>query len=146
MACLLVPPPVGVLLALIKPQVGGGVVVYWTVRAWRTAGARGVVRLLLPATIAISAALIVYGPWFHVTGELPAGLPLFPWGVPMGVWLLVRGIQTRRPRWALAASPFFAPYVQFYSLAVLMLLAETRRQALIVAGLTWIVFGVLLLI
>lgn len=143
MASLFLPPCWGVLVAAIKPQVGGGLIIYWAAHAWRANGVRGLARLLLPTCGVVGVSLAVYGAWFQSSNSLPSGLACFPWGVPVGVWLLARGIQTRRARWALASSPFFAPYVQFYSLAVLVLLADTRRQAMMIAAATWAVFGIL---
>lgn len=122
----------GVFLALVKPQVGGALAVYWLVEAWR----RGKVRAVAETFAPVSAALLLVGfAWLRARPmDLAYALnaSLFPVGLPVGAALLAYALVRREPRAAWAASPFFAPYLAPHSWSG-ALLAIVRRPFVLAA-------------
>jgi hypothetical protein len=137
---LLLPPRWGLLLVVIKPQVGAGVAVWWVAEVWREGGWRAVVRTVWPVTAALGVSLLVFGFWprhaLHPPG-LPWNASLWPWSLPVGLGLLAYGIWKRQMLPALAAAPFCSPFVLLHAWtgAVLALVGRTWALALVVGGL-----------
>lgn len=105
-ASVLLPPRWGVLLAAIKPQIGGGLIVFWTWQAWRRGRLEGVVRLLAPLGVAFALSVLIYGAWFAETPNLHGVWwddSVWPWGIPAGVVLLGLALMASEIRLALAA-------------------------------------------
>jgi len=140
---LILPPRWGILLLVIKPQVGIGAIVYHVVEAWRGKRWRGVIDLLIPLAVLLAASFALYGLWplqgdvdWAVSGRWNAALG--PWAVAAGVWILYRGLQDRHVGTATAASPFFANYVGAHSWTVSwMLLLGSLRWSLVAFLCSW---------
>lgn len=120
----LLPPQAGLFFVLCKPQFGIGVAAFWVIDAWIEGGFRQVVRVVTPVSVALVLSFALFGFW-------PAKSPglvdiwwsssLFPYGVPVGCALLGVAIWKRDLRFAIASSPFFAPYVTLHTWAVVWL-------------------------
>ncbi len=116
------PPSVGLFFAAMKPQIGFIPAVLWTYQAWKLGGLRNVARIYLPLLLALAATFLIYGNWFagRTDDMLTAwwNLSLFPWSVPVGLFLVFLAFRKTRYSGAIAASPFFSPYVGLQSMWV----------------------------
>lgn len=138
------PPQIGLLLVMIKPQIGAGIAIYWLVEAWRSGGFRRVIQDFWPLTLLSLSSLLIFGFWplrSMQLVEVPKNfnMSLWPWSLPLGLLLLAAGIYQRERRFAISASPFLSPHVVFHSYAVVLagILPSTRYTILAVLGL-WI--------
>ena len=118
---LILPPPIGILFLLAKPQFGGAVVLFWLVESYRTGGLQAATRLALPAVVVILVSFVLFGFWPSHVLSLPGrewNVSVFPWGVPFGAALLMLAFHRRDIRFAMMASPFFSPYLARYTWAI----------------------------
>lgn len=143
---LVLPPEWGLLLVMLKPQLGAGVAMFWAVEAWRTGGARKVIRTFLPLILLTTVSLFVFGNWMAFVGGVPAShgnASLFPLGLCIGVALLVHAIRSRQLRFAIPSTPFLSPYVgaTSWSFALLPLVTD-RWLSLAVSLSTWAAFAI----
>ena len=114
---VLLPPAWWILVAMTKPQVAIGLIFGIRRSHWlRTAIVTGVVLLI---------SMIWFGNWLADLARQPAPFiaathnvwfGLWPFQVPVGVALILLGMQHQDERYLLAASPFFAPYAALSSL------------------------------
>lgn len=131
---LFLPPPLGVLVVMIKPQIGVPVVLFWSMQILLDQGNFklkfiNMTKLLAPFAALMVLSFVLYGAWFnHVTDAIGKTWNSSPWPalIPLGVSLLVLSIYTKDLRWALAAIPYVTPYLSpdtwaFSTLAILAL-------------------------
>lgn len=107
------PGPVGLLLLAVKPQMTICVILFRVFESWQSGGWRGAVRLCaVPAAVAL-ASFVVFGfyPAKMLTYTPTLGLSLFPWSVPVGLYLLTASFRYRHVSYAIAASPLLFPSV-----------------------------------
>src|SRR6185503_15288698 len=57
------PPPIGLIFVLIKPQVGIGIAIFWFVEAWREGGIRQLGRTFWPFLAMTLLSFALYGFW-----------------------------------------------------------------------------------
>jgi hypothetical protein len=115
---MLLAPVWGLFVLMIKPQIGAGVAIYYLVDAWRTGRFWAVVRTLAPVAIALILAALLFPVWIDRiihNPQNPWNRSFFPYTVPLGLFLLWLSIRTRNPYFALAATPFLAPYHSLYT-------------------------------
>jgi hypothetical protein len=115
------PPPIGLFLIIIKPQMGIVMVPFWLVEAWRESGLKGVVKTFIPVTIALILSFILFGNWqagkqSDLVGSI-WNASLWPWAIPIGIVLAMRSLRDGRKDYAMAASPFLSPYLAYHSWA-----------------------------
>lgn len=142
------PAPIGLIFAVIKPQVGIGLVIYWFVHILRTKGIWEVIKTFTPVTLVTLLSFWMYGFWpllFQKTMEqsqtssLAYNTSLWPQGIFVGIWLLYKSIQKQKPGMALASSPFLSPYaLQFTWVSVLTGLIGSPLELLLVSVGLWI--------
>jgi hypothetical protein len=138
----LLPQPIGIFLLLAKPQIGIGVVIFWTITAWREGRLRRMIRLLLPVTLAFGISFLLYGAWY-LNVSSPIGkdwdTAFWPKSIPIGLALLAYAIQKKSAGPSIAASPFLSPYCGCQSWAV-SLLGMLPNHWVVIAGSvgTWI--------
>jgi hypothetical protein len=117
----ILPPQIGLFFVLCKPQFGIGVATFWIVEACLQGGIRRVVRVVAPASVAVILSFVMFGFWPARSPNL-AGVwwdsSIFPYGIPIGLILLGIAIWRQDIRFAIASSPFFAPYVTLHTWAV----------------------------
>jgi len=123
---MFLPPAWGLLALMIKPQIGVGVAAYYLVEAWR--GNKDKVKALLrtfaPVAIAYLVAALIFPVWIERMVNKPANIwnrSLFPYGIPIGLFFLYLAIRRKNAFFAMAATPFFAPYLTFYTYIVVQL-------------------------
>ena len=117
------PRPVGVILLATKPQVGGFLILLWTIEAYRDGGLKAVIRLLSP-TLALSlSSIILYGFWpavWFTSAQTCAGWNHNMWNgwvhIPIiGIPLAALALWKRRNDLALGVGPFLSPYASVYA-------------------------------
>ncbi len=127
LVALLLPPAWGLPLLLVKPQSMGGIALIWLKRHR--------LKVLLPSVIILAASFLIWGPWFlrlqpqiHVWWNFSP----WPWGIPLGLYMLYRAYQSDDEVLAAAATPFLTPYIALYSItAILAILGDKyRREAI----------------
>jgi hypothetical protein len=119
----ILPPPIGLIFVLIKPQVGIGIAVFWLIEAWREGGFRQVIKTVLPVTILILIAFALYGFWpLHFLQTLAMAreiksahgfiynVSLWPYGAILGLVMLIQSIRTKEKRLSVMSGPFLSPY------------------------------------
>ncbi len=115
----ILPPPIGLLFVMLKPQVGIAVALYWVYAAWRDGGWRRLVVLFAPLAGALAANFVIFGGWLRPTSDQltygPYNQSVFPWSVPIGLLLLYLSIRYRRRNISISASPFLSPYLNMGS-------------------------------
>jgi hypothetical protein len=131
------PAPVGMVLVLVKPQIGAALALFWAIEAWRTSGWRGVLRVVGPVALLYLASFAVFGFWPAVYARFVplAGITasLWPVALPVGMVLLAQALRSREPRWAMAAGPCLSPYVLFHSWIIALAAVLPDRLITLVA-------------
>jgi len=131
---LVLPSPIGIVLLMIKPQIGMAVTAHYVLSAYIYRGWKAAALILVPVLVLFSASFILYGDWFlnslEVVGRGYNTINFFPLGLPVGIALIVSGVARRNVGYALMAIPFTAPYMIFHTWAfpfmgvVLVLVSE----------------------
>lgn len=120
----ILPPQIGLFFVLAKPQVGLAAAVFWLFESWRKGGIKMVIKVFLPVTSAFILSIMIFGPWFIKSANvIQAGwnVSIWPNGIPFGLLFLGLAVWKRDIRFAIAASPFFAPYLAVHSWAIVWL-------------------------
>jgi hypothetical protein len=144
---LVLPAPLGMVLLMLKPQIGLAVMAFHVVDACVHEGWRRAVLIVLPVLVLFAVSVALYGGWFlkplDLVGREWNTINYFPMGVPLGAALVVAGVARRNVGYALMAVPFTAPYMIFHTWAfpylgvVLVLTREFAilREAFVVRSL-----------
>jgi hypothetical protein len=145
---LVLPAPIGLIFAVIKPQVGIGLIIYWFFHLMKTQGLIGTIKAFLPVTIITLLSFWLYGFWplrFQDTLNLSSSsdaqynITLWPYGIFAGIWLLYKALQHQKAETAIAASPFLSPYtLQYTWVTVLASVAHAPMELLLVSIGLWI--------
>lgn len=115
---ILFPPAWGLFLLVLKPQIGFGVIVYYLVEIWRKHGFWRVARAFAPVSLAWLISAVLFPVWIERMMSAPQLIwnrSLFPYLIPLGLFLLWLAFRYENPYFALASSLFFAPYHSLYS-------------------------------
>lgn len=137
------PPQIGLIFLAVKPQVGFGLGVYWLITIWRERGFRQVVITFAPVTALLLLSFLLYGLWplrFSQTVAWSSdNVTLFPYGVVLGLVILVQALRTGDSRAALASGPFFSPYVIHFTWAAMLAYLLPKPRLLLAAVLAlWV--------
>jgi hypothetical protein len=130
------PPQIGLFFVLMKPQIGVCIAIYWMYMAWKAGGAREIVKVFAPVTGAYLLSFLIYGFWPQYLFNMPDNpwnWRLFPYLVPMGLFLLYKALQLKDKKLSGMSSPMIAPYVTGYNFAI-VLLSLFNRPALFLAA------------
>lgn len=109
-------PTWGLFVLLIKPQIGLGVAAYDLVETWKFGRFSAVLRAFAPILLASVVSAFLFPSWIDRMIHKPANVwnrSLFPYGVPLGLFFFWLSLRTRNMYFALASTPFFAPYLTF---------------------------------
>lgn len=128
------PPQVGLIFVMIKPQVGIGIAIYWLVEAWREGGVTQVAKTFAPVTVLFLLSFALYGFWplhFQSTLTLAEQIQakdaidynasLWPFGLLLGLPLLIKSIRHRNDRLSMMSGPFLSPYALIATYAAALL-------------------------
>jgi hypothetical protein len=110
------PPAWGLLLLMLKPQIGVGPAAFDFLQCWRRGRIRCILNGFLPVTVAYVLSTLIFPVWVNRVLRQPTDVwnrSLFPYGIPIGVLFLWLSVRFRNVFWALASTPFFAPYLTF---------------------------------
>lgn len=121
---MFIPPAWGLLFLMVKPQIGLGVTFYYFVESFRQGKLLKVIRVFTPITITYLLALVLFPIWYVRMLNQPANMwnrSLFPYSIPIGLFFLYLAIRRKNAFFAMAATPFLAPYTTFYSYIVVQL-------------------------
>ncbi len=118
----ILPPVWGLPLVLIKPQLGIGVAFYWAVRTFKDGGIKSTVLTFTPAAILFGLSIFMYGNYFLKYERLIKSQEVL-WftSIPVAVVLLAFALRENKAGYAIAASPFLAPYISPGSLPIALL-------------------------
>lgn len=136
MLAFVTPAPFALILAVIKPQIGAGIALYWLFESWRQGGPRLVIRNFLPVSLLLIASFVFYGLWpmsFSSKAVASWNVSLFPYLIPIGVLLVFLAIRRSQQQPAMAAGICFAPYFSMLSVAS-MLTALLEQPTLMVTA------------
>lgn len=132
----ILPPQIGLIFVLIKPQVGIGIAIYWLVEAWQSGGIRQVVKIFSPVTVLTLISFALYGFWplrfletlamakrmrIQTNFVVDYNLSLWPFGVVLGFALMINAIKTKNIRQSIMAGPFLSPYALMTTYATSLL-------------------------
>jgi hypothetical protein len=136
---LFLPPPLAILVVMIKPQIGFPIVLFWSMRILLDQGTLklkfiNMTKLLAPFALLMVLSFVLYGTWFiQGTDAVGKSWNSSPWPrlIPLGVSLLVLSLHTKDLRWALAAIPYVTPYLSpdtwaFSTLAILAIISGIK--------------------
>lgn len=141
MFAFITPAPFAFILAVIKPQIGLGIILYHLYRSWDQGGIRLVLKNILPVTLLLLASVVLYGPSMLQLPDLSDvswNIALFPYTIPFGLFLLITAIIKRAARPSMSAGILFSPYYSWISLSALLIGLLERPTLLFVAwGITW---------
>jgi len=134
---LVLPAPIGIVLLMLKPQIGLALTGYYVLCALVEHGWKRAALILVPVLVLFALSFIFYGDWFlkswEVVGRDYNSINFFPLGVPVGVALIVAGVARRNVGYALMAIPLTTPYMIFHTWAfpflgvVLVLVSEYKH-------------------
>jgi hypothetical protein len=114
----ILPPQIGLFFILIKPQVGFAVALYWLGLSWQSGGIRQVLKVFLPIVVMYLLSFMVYGyhPLFGANLiDIHYNVSLWPWSIPLGIFLVVFALKSKKINWSMLASPLLSPYIAFHS-------------------------------
>lgn len=143
---LVMPPQIGLFFVTMKPQLGIAVVIYWLVESWWTGGYKRTIQVFWPITLVTLLSFLLYGfwPWrARVEVDLWWNTSLWPMSLPVGLALMVAALRKWDIRYAMGASPCFAPYILFHSwvIALYAIIRSTPETIAAVIGL-WVLVAI----
>ncbi len=121
---VLFPPIAGLLLLMIKPQIGTGVALYYLADFARGRRWLEGVKTFAPVAAAFGLTLVFFPIWYVRAINNPSNIwnrSLFPYAIPLGMLLLWLAIRNRNPYFALASTAFLAPYLSFYTYVIVQI-------------------------
>jgi hypothetical protein len=130
-AALLLSGGLDVILLITKPQVAAGAIVarLKQQQTWRRR-----FLYLLPAAVLLLLSFVIWPNWISGVATLSAALvhaswnwAVWPWGLPLGAWLLWKAWRTGREPWGVLATPFLLPFVN----------AHTWLMAIAIVAILW---------
>lgn len=141
------PAPFALMLAAVKPQVGLGIFIYWLFQSWREGGPKLVFWNFLPVSLLFASSFVLYGPWILSADpllDIRWNISVFPYTVPIGLFLLFRTVVDRDIRPAIASGLFVSPYFTMNSFsAILLSLLEKPKLFFLAWVIIWAGYFVL---
>ena len=142
MLSFVTPAPISLIFAAMKPQIGIGIGLYWLFESWRMGGIRTVLKNFLPVTILLLVSFALYGFWiltFIGKSQNAVNMSLFPYSVPLALYMLWVSITKQHTKLAMAAGPFLAPYHTLFSLAApLVAFFDYPKLLALVSACLWV--------
>lgn len=136
-------PLIGIPLALIKPQLGWFLAIYLTIYAFFNVGKLKTIIIIFLMFISFLITLIGHPQWSEAMGKV-WNISIFPYGLVIGIPLLILSIYHRDKVKALATGLFFSPYVSYTSIGVLIPLFIKYKKistAIFIAGIVLTIVG-----
>jgi hypothetical protein len=130
---LVLPPWLGLFFITTKPQTAGMLAIYWLFDSWQRGGIYDVIKTFSPISVITLLSFVVYGPWLFESGDLLSkhyNTSIFPWGIPVGLVVLVYSIIRKNKEVSVAASPLLSPYVNSHSWIAVLIGAINKPRIL----------------
>lgn len=121
---MLFPPIVGLVILMIKPQIGAGVALYYLIHTVREKHWLEGLKVFSPVAAGFGLALIFFPIWYVRVINSPANVwnrSLFPYAIPLALLLLWMAVRRRNPYFALASTAFLTPYLTFYTYIIVQI-------------------------
>lgn len=142
---ILLPPWLGVILLMAKPQIGIGVALFLAYEAWVDGGIRKLVSVFLPLACITAVCFLLFGSDLLTKSSqllTATNTSLWPRSLPIGLVILVAAIRRRKKFVALTASPFLSPYLSVHSWASTIVgLSDDPLFPILISVGTWIVWA-----
>lgn len=107
----LLPPKIGIIFLLIKPQAGLPLALWWVISAWQQGGIKQINRIIIPSLLLTIGWILIYGlNGIRYTSLIENGWSFWPFSLPIGLVLLVASIRRRNSRLSILSAPMLAPY------------------------------------
>lgn len=138
------PPQIGLFFILAKPQIAIPFTAYFLIDSFRKGGIKQVTKVFLPVTLAYIFSFAIFGIWFenidsNILTEI-YNFSLWPFGIPIGIALIIKAIRLHKERFSIIAGPFFSPYVGVHSWSIpLLAILPNKWETLGFSLGTWIV-------
>lgn len=127
---LVLPPWLGLILLMVKPQIGIGVAVYLAYSIWENSGVKKLLATFLPLFSLVLVCYLIFGLTFFTKASLvicPTNTSLWPRSIPIGLAILTIAIRKREKWLSMSASPFLSPYMPIHTWAVTFVGASNDR-------------------
>ena len=138
------PSAIALFFVIIKPQMGLAMLPFFLFKSYKEGGVKQVFLTFVPITIALILSFLIFGNWY--SGRQADLLDsfwnasLWPWAIPIGVVLMAVSLRDLRKDFAMAASPFLAPYLAYHSwVAVLAGLIQHDFEFVVAVLAMWLV-------
>lgn len=142
---LVLPPWLGLILLMAKPQLGIGVAIFIGFEAWAKGGVRRLISTSVPIVAVAIVSFLAFGPNLFEKASLvlaPTNTSLWPRSLPIGLVVLVSSLRHKAKWRALAASPFLSPYMPVHSWASAIVgLSDDRLYPTLISIGSWIVWA-----
>jgi hypothetical protein len=136
------PVHLGIWLLLIKPQMSLPLVFFLAYRLKQVEGWKSVALKFSPPFLLYTLFLLT--GWMNLPNleQLAWNTSVWPWGIPLGLLMVLLGF-IKKDKWlTFAASPFLSPYLAVHSWVVTLLPYRNRRW--ILAGFIFVIWVILL--
>lgn len=139
-----IPPPIGLFLLVIKPQIGFAPALFLAWQIYKRDGVAGVFRSFSPVFISLLLTFLLFGNWASGRDEnllqVDWNMSMFPYSIPVGLFLLYKAKNKINP--AVTASPLLSPYLSLgtWSIAQIGLVTNPSLTLAITAGLWFLYF------
>jgi hypothetical protein len=130
------PPFIGIWLLALKPQMTIGLLLFLAYQACRE-GWKKMLALFVPLSLAILVSLAMSSSGSAYPFGVSWNVNLWPWGVPIGIAILLLALRYKRRFAMLASGPFLSPYVAIQSWMVTLPAAFGTRWLIVGWGLGW---------
>jgi len=143
---LLLPPQIGLFFVSLKPQVGFFVILFWLVESYRNDGWKETLRVFAPITIVTLITFALYGLWpLRMLEPQPyetINASMWPYSIPIALGLAAASLKEREIKFAIVASPLFAPFINFlsYAASLLTVLSSNFYTVVVIIGLWMLAF------
>ena len=122
-SAIFLPPVWALFFLMIKPQIGLGVALYYFVEIWKSKNILKGVQVFTPLVAGYAATILIFPEFLtrflNTTSAFSIwNRSIFPYGIPIGLFLLWFSVYRKNIFYALAAAPFLSPYLTFYSYLV----------------------------
>lgn len=128
------PPPIGLIFVLIKPQIGIGIAFYWLIEAYQQGGIMQAIRTFLPLIFVTSLSFARFGFWplhfldtlamarkIEVNNSIYYNASLWPFGLIIGLALVAISLIKKQKNLSIMAGPFLSPYALISTYATSLL-------------------------
>ncbi|MGD0806317.1 MAG: hypothetical protein ABSA10_02380 [Anaerolineales bacterium] len=142
---ILLPPWLGLIFLMAKPQIGIGVALFLGYEAWAGGGIKKLVSIFLPLACLVIVSYIVFGSDLFTKSNLvfsPTNTSLWPRSIPIGLVILVAAVRHKKKFLSMTASPFLSPYLSIHSWASAIVgLSDDPVFPIVISVCTWVIWA-----